>query len=107
MAEQTGRRVAIVTDSTSDIPPQLVEQYGIRVIPQILIMDDQTWRDQVDIDSPTFYKLLRSSSDFPSSSQPSVYSIQKRWRLMEKRSESARVSASSTGRSVTSASNAA
>lgn len=72
MKEQTGRRVAVVTDSTSDIPPELVEQYGIRVVPQVLIMGDQTWRDQVDIDSPTFYRLLRTSSHFPSTSQPSV-----------------------------------
>jgi DegV family protein with EDD domain len=72
MKEQTSRRVAIVTDSTSDIPPELVEQYGIRVVPQVLIMGDQTWRDQVDIDSPTFYRLLRTSSHFPSTSQPSV-----------------------------------
>ncbi len=72
MKEQTDRRTAIVTDSTSDIPSDLAEQYGIHVVPQILIMGDQTWRDQVDIDSPTFYKLLRTSPHFPSSSQPSV-----------------------------------
>jgi DegV family protein with EDD domain len=72
MKEQSSRRIAVVTDSTSDIPPELVEQYGIHVVPQILIMGDQTWRDQVDIDSPTFYRLLRTSSHFPSTSQPSV-----------------------------------
>jgi DegV family protein with EDD domain len=72
MKEQSSRRVAVVTDSTSDIPPELVEQYGIHVVPQVLIMGDQTWRDQVDIDSPTFYRLLRTSSHFPSTSQPSV-----------------------------------
>ena len=72
MNKQSSRRVVIVTDSTCDIPPELVEQYGVRVVPQVLIMGDQTWRDQVDIDSPTFYRLLRTSSHFPSTSQPSV-----------------------------------
>jgi DegV family protein with EDD domain len=72
MKVQTDRRTAIVTDSTSDIPSNLAEQYGIHVISQILIMGDRTWRDQVEIDSPTFYKLLRTSPHFPSSSQPSV-----------------------------------
>jgi DegV family protein with EDD domain len=76
MESKAGRRIAIVTDSTADLPPQLVEEYGIRVVPQVLIMGDQTWRDGVDIDSATFYELLRTSSHFPSSSQPSVVDFQ-------------------------------
>jgi DegV family protein with EDD domain len=65
-----------VTDSTCDIPRELVEQYNIHVVPQILIMGDKTWLDGVDIDSPTFYELLRTSPDFPASSQPHVTSFQ-------------------------------
>lgn len=76
MESKAGQRIAIVTDSTSDLPPHLVEEFGIRVVPQILIMGDQTWRDGVDIDSATFYELLRTSSHFPSSSQPSVVDFQ-------------------------------
>ncbi len=72
----TARRIAIVTDSTADIPREMVEEYGIHVVPQILIMGDKTWRDGVDIDSPTFYELLRTSPHFPASSQPSVTSFQ-------------------------------
>ena len=40
MTEHTGHRIAIVTDSTCDIPPELIAQYGIRVVPQVLIMGD-------------------------------------------------------------------
>lgn len=76
MDRGTHRRVAVVTDSTVDLPRELVEEYGIHVIPQILIMGDKTWRDGVDIDPPTFYDLLRTSPDFPASSQPSVVSFQ-------------------------------
>jgi DegV family protein with EDD domain len=76
MDRGTHRRVAVVTDSTADLPRELVEKYGIHVIPQILIMGDKTWRDGVDIDSPTFYELLRTSPHFPASSQPSVISFQ-------------------------------
>lgn len=77
MKENTGRRIAIVTDSTSDIPPELVAKYAIRVVPQILIMGDKTWQDGVDIDSPTFYELLRTSPHFPASSQPSVVTFER------------------------------
>jgi DegV family protein with EDD domain len=76
MKQTRHRPVTVVTDSTSDLPPELVEEYEIRVIPQVLIMGDRTWLDGVDIDSPTFYELLRTSSRFPSTSQPSVASFQ-------------------------------
>jgi DegV family protein with EDD domain len=36
------------------------------------MMGDQTWRDGVDIDPPAFYELLRTSADFPTTSQPNV-----------------------------------
>ena len=72
MGGNTGRRIAVVTDSTSDLPRELAEEHGIRIIPQVLIMGTKTWRDGVDIDPPAFYELLQTSSDFPASSQPSV-----------------------------------
>jgi fatty acid kinase fatty acid binding subunit len=75
MNEMTRRRIAVVTDSTADLPKPLVEQYGIHMIPQILIMGNKTWLDGVDIDPPAFYELLRTSPHFPASSQPSVQSF--------------------------------
>jgi DegV family protein with EDD domain len=75
MDQRSSHRVAIVTDSTCDIPAELVEEYGIHIVPQVLIMGEKSWRDRVDIDPPSFYELLQSSSDFPSTSQPSVASF--------------------------------
>ena len=72
MNDKRQSRVAILTDSTADLPASLAAEHGIHVIPQILIMGDKTWRDGVDIDPPAFYELLRSSSAFPSTSQPSA-----------------------------------
>jgi DegV family protein with EDD domain len=77
MEHRPTSRIAVVTDSTADIPRHLVEELGIYVIPQILIMGNRTWLDGIDIDPPAFYELLRTSPDFPSSSQPSVVSFQK------------------------------
>jgi len=65
-------RIAVVTDSTSDIPRPVAAAAGVHVMPQILIMGTRTWRDGVDIDPPAFYELLRKSSTFPSSSQASM-----------------------------------
>lgn len=72
MGKKDRQRIAIVTDSTADLPAAFVAEHGIRVIPQTLIMGTNTWRDGVDIDSTSFYELLRTSSDFPSTSQPSA-----------------------------------
>ena len=79
MMETKQQRIAIVTDSTSDIPRELVEKYGIIVVPQILIMGQETWRDGVEIDPATFYEMLRTSPHFPASSQPSVKDFRDRF----------------------------
>jgi DegV family protein with EDD domain len=72
MSDPARSRIAIVTDSCAYIPPDLVERYGIHVVPVYLIMGEQSWRDGVDIDPPAFYELLRTSRDFPKTSQPNV-----------------------------------
>ena len=72
MTEKSSHRIAVVTDSTSDLPHELAKEHSIRIIPQVLIMGTRTWRDGIDIDPPAFYELLQTSPDFPASSQPSV-----------------------------------
>ena len=76
MSKETGRRIAVVTDSTCDLPRELAKEFDIHIVPQVLIMGNRTWRDGVDIDPPAFYELLQTSSDFPASSQPSVPDFQ-------------------------------
>jgi DegV family protein with EDD domain len=76
MSQTAKRRVAVVTDSTAYLPPQLVEMYDIHVVPQVLMLDGKTWRDGVDIDPPAFYELLRSTSSFPTTSQVSRVDFQ-------------------------------
>jgi len=41
--------IRIVTDSTSCLPPELVEEYGITVVPVGLVIDGQPHRDGIDI----------------------------------------------------------
>jgi DegV family protein with EDD domain len=65
-------RIAVVTDSTAYLPPELIAQYGIRVIPLELIWGDETFLDGVAIDPPTFYERLSCSQDIPTTTQPSA-----------------------------------
>jgi DegV family protein with EDD domain len=84
----SNRRVAIVTDSTAYIPPDLVEAYDIHVVPLHLMMGGKTWLDGVEIDPPAFYELLRTSSDFPTTSQPNVATFQELFVQLSRTAES-------------------
>ena len=77
MEPQAKPKIAVVTDSTAYIPPDLVEKYSIHVIPLYLTLGDQTWLDGVEIEPPAFYQMLQSSELFPSTSQPNVSTFEK------------------------------
>jgi DegV family protein with EDD domain len=64
-------KVVIVTDSTATLPPELAKQYGITVLPQILIWGKETLYDGVDIQPDQFYERLSKANVMPSSSQVS------------------------------------
>lgn len=63
--------VAIVTDSTACIPPELVEQHGIEVVPLHIIFGGRTFVDSLAADTREFYDLLRRSTDKPTTAAPS------------------------------------
>lgn len=63
--------VRIVTDSTADLPQELVEKYGITVVPLNVIFGDETYIDGVEITPAEFYKKLARSPVLSITSQPS------------------------------------
>lgn len=62
-------KVAIVTDSTVNLPKNVINEYSITVVPQIVIWDNKTYLDGIDIQPGEFYTRLKSSQSMPSSSQ--------------------------------------
>jgi len=62
--------VKIVTDSTADLPRQLVQELGITVVPVYLRFGEKAYRDGVDISHDEFYQKLERSSVHPTTSQP-------------------------------------
>ncbi|MGE5382407.1 MAG: DegV family protein [Omnitrophica WOR_2 bacterium] len=62
--------IAIVTDSTCDIPPELVEKYQIQVVPLSVHFGDTYFLDGVTLLSSQFYKMLDKEPIYPSTSQP-------------------------------------
>jgi len=63
-------RVQVITDSTSDMPEQLANEFGIRVVPIYLRFGEKTYRDGVDMTRDEFYSILTSSPVHPATSQP-------------------------------------
>jgi len=65
-------KVAIVTDSTAFLPAGLLNQYAIKTTPLVVIWDEKTFEDGVDIQPGDFYTRLKTSKTMPSTSQASV-----------------------------------
>lgn len=64
-------RFVIVTDSTANLPPHLVAEYDVPIIPLTVHWGEETYLDGVSLDGPTFYQWLQERQAFPTTSQPS------------------------------------
>ena len=63
--------IKIVTDSTADIPKELLDRYDIRLVPINIQFGTETYQEGIDIDRPTFFRKLDEYPSIPTSSQPS------------------------------------
>lgn len=64
-------KVALITDSTCDIPQGWRDQYDIGVVPLTIIFGENQYKDGVDLSAEKFYEMLPQTKQFPSTSQPS------------------------------------
>jgi DegV family protein with EDD domain len=63
--------IKIVTDSTCDLPKELVEKYDIKVVPLSVNFGDDSYLDGIEISNKEFYDRLRNSDKLPTTSQVS------------------------------------
>lgn len=70
-------KVAIVTDSTANIRPELLSQYNISTVPLLVIWDNKTYREGIDIQANEFYNKLSQSDTLPTTSQATVVTFEK------------------------------
>lgn len=62
-------KVAIVTDSTSSIPAELIKKYPVFIAPLQVLWDEKVYLDGIDIKPEEFYERLSVSKTMPSTSQ--------------------------------------
>lgn len=62
--------VRILVDSTADIPHDRAQNLGIAVVPLMVLFGDESFRDGVDLDAPSFYRKLAANPKSPTTSAP-------------------------------------
>lgn len=64
--------IHILTDSCSDLSPELLEQYGINFISLAVFINNQSYKDRVELDTPTLFSMVAESGMLPKTSAPSI-----------------------------------
>lgn len=62
--------ITIITDSTADLSAETLKKHGIITVPLYIIWGEESLKDGVDIDKPTFYSRLPKDPIHPKTSQP-------------------------------------
>ena len=69
-------KIAVVTDSSAYIPNELIKAHHISVVPLVLIWEEKTYRDGVDIQPGEVYARLKTAKTLPTTSQATVGDMQ-------------------------------
>lgn len=64
--------IRIVTDSTCDLPEEIIAEYGITVIPLYINIGDRGYLDGVEITRQEFYEELADYDPLPTTATPSI-----------------------------------
>ena len=74
---QGDRRIALVTDSTCDLPEAARVSYRINTVPLHVSLGGNSYLDRVDLDAAGFYRRFRETGQNAKSSQPSIGEFEK------------------------------
>ena len=60
----------LVTDSSCDIPDELIKKYNLHIVPLVVNIDGESFREKIDITTKEFYQKMEISRNLPKTSQP-------------------------------------
>jgi DegV family protein with EDD domain len=75
-------KLGLVTDSTSDLPSDLIERFGIEVVPTILVIEGKQFADGAGIGRADFYARLPAMKIFPTTAAPSIGEFSTRYQKL-------------------------
>jgi len=70
LAHPDQRPVAVVADSSADLPDAVLDRHQIALVPLQVMFGDETYRDRVELRPEDFYRRMRVSRAHPTTSQP-------------------------------------
>ncbi|MBN2463287.1 MAG: DegV family protein [Dehalococcoidia bacterium] len=82
------RKVAVVTDSVSCLPQEILEKYDICVVPLEIVYEGRSYRDGIDITPNEVYKIMRKKENLPTTSTASAGDFLSAYRQMSQKAES-------------------
>ncbi|MBM4433062.1 MAG: DegV family protein [Chloroflexi bacterium] len=88
MGNDPMRKVAIVTDTTACISPELFEKNGVEQVPMFIIFGDKVFRDGIDITPSEFYTLQKQAKKLPTTSHPTPEAFLEAYRKVSKKAPS-------------------
>lgn len=62
--------IRVVTDSTCDLPQEIVESLGVKVVPLYINIEGKGYLDGIEISREDFYTNLPSYQEFPTTATP-------------------------------------
>ena len=80
--------IRIMTDAAADIPKELVEEYGIEILPFMIFLGEKSVLADKDLAPETFYTMLEESGCIPTTSQVSPEEVEKRYRRLGENGDS-------------------
>ncbi len=72
IAHRRKYNIALVVDSTCDLPAPILEKYQIHVVPLNVFFGQSQFLDRLTITQEKFFHLLKTSETYPTSSQPAI-----------------------------------
>ncbi|HMB51663.1 MAG TPA: DegV family protein, partial [Thermoanaerobaculia bacterium] len=78
--EEAEARLYVVTDSSADLPDDLVRRHGVTVVPMGVHFGASAFHDGVDLRPKRFYEMLEESADHPSTAPPEAVDFLARYR---------------------------
>jgi DegV family protein with EDD domain len=74
--------IGLVTDSTCDLPMELIEKYQIQVLPLTVHFGQDFFLDRITIQPQQFFEKLRTSDIYPSTAQPAFSEFVNRYNYL-------------------------
>lgn len=75
-------KIALITDTTADLPEEVIKKYDIKVMPFRIIYKDREYKDRVEITPEQVYEEL--PNEVPTSSLPSMKDMEEVFAQLEK-----------------------